>query len=125
MLHLDQATGDQLRESESTLAEQYQQYQQAGLNLDLTRGKPSTEQLDLSNALDGILQGNCRDTSGNDLRNYGGLDGIPAAKVLFSNMIDSQPEDILVGGNGSLTLMYLCVQFALNHGVDGPDSAWS
>ena len=71
MLHLDQATGDQLRESESTLAEQYQRYQQAGLNLDLTRGKPNTEQLDLSNALDGILQGNYRDSSGKDLRNYG------------------------------------------------------
>lgn len=125
MLHLDQATGDQLRESESTLAEQYQQYQQAGLNLDLTRGKPNKEQLDLSNALDGILQENYHDDSGNDLRNYGGLDGIPAAKALFSHMIDASPDDILIGGNGSLTLMYLCVQFALNHGVNGPDSAWS
>lgn len=125
MLHLDQATGDQLRESESILAEQYQQYQQVRLNLDLTRGKPSTEQLDLSNALDGILQGNYRDENGNDLRNYGGLDGIPAAKSLFSQMINAHPEDILVGGNGSLTLMYLCVQFALNHGVNGPDSAWA
>lgn len=124
MLHLKQATEEQLREWETTLAGQYQQYQQAGLDLDLTRGKPNPEQLDLSNSLDGILQGNYRDASGTDLRNYGGLDGIPAAKQLFAEIIDSKPENILVSGNGSLTLMYLTVQFALNHGVNGPDTAW-
>lgn len=125
MLHLEQATGDQLREWKTTLTEQYQQYQQSGLSLDLTRGKPSSEQLDLSNALDGILNANYRDAAGNDLRNYGGLDGIPEAKALFAHMIDAEPENILIGGNGSLTLMYMSVQLALNHGVHGPDTAWA
>lgn len=125
MLHLEKATGETLREWEITLAGQYQQYLKAGLNLDLTRGKPSAEQLDLSNALDGILAGNYRDTSGTDLRNYGGLDGLTAAKSLFAHMIDASPDSILVGGNGSLTLMYLCMQFALNHGVKGADTAWA
>ncbi len=124
MLQLNQATEDQLREWENTLAGQYKHYQQAGLNLDLTRGKPCTEQLDLSNALDGILAGNYRDVQGTDLRNYGGLDGIPAAKALFAEMVGASSDNILIGGNSSLTLMYTVIQFALYHGVNGAASAW-
>ncbi|MGK0499440.1 MAG: DNA-binding transcriptional MocR family regulator [Oceanicoccus sp.] len=126
MLRLDQATPEQLRELERSLSEQYQTMAQAGLNLDLTRGKPSSEQLDLSNALDGILAGNYRDSAGTDLRNYGGLDGIPAAKQLFASMIGVKPDEVLIGGNSSLTLMHFVAQTALRSGVSNdPSSAWN
>ncbi|MGK0442175.1 MAG: aspartate/methionine/tyrosine aminotransferase [Pseudohongiellaceae bacterium] len=124
-MKLDQAVPEQLRELESTLNAQYQSFQAAGLNLDLTRGKPSAEQLDLSNALDGILRGEYTDASGTDVRNYGGIDGIPQAKQLFADMIGLRPEDILVGGNGSLPLMYFSLQTALTEGLNGKDSGWS
>ncbi len=124
-MRLNQATPEQLREWESTLNEQYQSIQQAGLSLDLTRGKPSSDQLDLSNTLDGILNGNYTDSTGTDLRNYGGLDGIPEAKALFATMVGVKPEEVMIGGNGSLTLMYFSVQTALHQGVSDADSAWA
>ena len=107
-----------------TLRTQYEQWQARNVNLDLTRGKPATDQLDLSNALDGILDGDYR-AEGTDLRNYGGLDGLQAAKQLGSWLLDAPTEQILVGGNSSLTLMYHAVLHALHFGVRGPDSAWS
>ncbi|MEE8059220.1 MAG: aminotransferase class I/II-fold pyridoxal phosphate-dependent enzyme [Pseudomonadales bacterium] len=124
-MRLDQATPEQLREWESSLSAEYQSIQQASLNLDLTRGKPSAEQLALSNALDGILNGQYTDSSGTDLRNYGRLDGIPEAKALFATMMGVKPEEVMVGGNSSLTLMYFAVQTAMTHGVAGEDSAWA
>jgi DNA-binding transcriptional MocR family regulator len=124
-LRLDQATPQQLREWESTLSDQYQLVQSAGLNLDLTRGKPSAEQLELSNTLDGILDGHYSDAHGSDLRNYGGLDGIPEAKKFFASMIDVKPEEVIIGGNASLALMYFSIQTAMHHGVSDAASAWS
>ncbi|ARN74704.1 aminotransferase class I/II-fold pyridoxal phosphate-dependent enzyme [Oceanicoccus sagamiensis] len=124
-MRLNQATPEQLREWETTLAEQYQAIQQAGLSLDLTRGKPSSDQLDLSNALDGILHGQYTDSSGTDLRNYGGLDGIPEAKTLFAGMVGVKPEEVMIGGNSSLTLMYFSLQTAMHQGVSDADSAWA
>ena len=79
----------------------------------------------MSDALDGILEGDYRDSAGSDLRNYGGLDGIPEAKVLFAEMMGVAPGEILIGGNSSLTMMYFAVLFALQQGVAGPDSAWA
>ena len=118
-MRLDQASEEQLRQWETSLNEQYRQFQQAGLNLDLTRGKPSAEQLDLSNALDGILQGEYHAADGTDVRNYGGLDGIAEAKALFAPVLGVTADEILVGGNSSLSLMHFCVQMALHFGPDG------
>jgi aspartate/methionine/tyrosine aminotransferase len=122
---LDKAEQQQLQQLEQDLAQQLEQYQSAKLKLDLTRGKPGAEQLNLSNALDGILQGEYHDASGTDLRNYGGLDGIPEAKALFAGMLGVAPEDMLVGGSSSLTLMYFSALFALHFGVAGADTAWA
>ncbi len=124
-MRLDQATPEQLRQWESSLSEQYKTIQQAGLSLDLTRGKPSAEQLTLSNPLDGILGGNYKDSKGTDVRNYGGLDGIAEAKQLFAEMIGVQTDEIMIGGNSSLTLMYFAAQTALLYGASDADSAWS
>lgn len=123
-MHLDQATPEQLRSLEDTLAAQYQAFQEADLSLDLTRGKPNADQLALSDALDGILDGHYKDSKGTDLRNYGGLSGIPEARALFSQMIGVQPDEIMIGGNSSLTLMYFTVQTCMYQDFAGEGSAW-
>lgn len=122
-VQLESASVAQLREWEASLAKDYQAFQAAGLNLDLTRGKPSADQLTLSNALDGILAGDFKDVDGTDVRNYGGLDGIVSAKALFAPVMGVGTDEIIVGGSSSLTLMYQAVQFAFDHGVAGSD-AW-
>lgn len=121
---LSSASTEQLREWEAALAREYAAIQAAGLSLDLTRGKPSAEQLSLSDAMDGILAGNYRDEDGTDVRNYGGLDGIKSAKALFAKMMEVGNDEILIGGNSSLTLMYQAQEFAMLHGVAGSE-AWS
>jgi hypothetical protein len=87
------------------LEARHQQLKARQLKLDLTRGKPATEQLDLSNALDGILGGDYRLADGSDARNYGGLRGIPEARQLGAELLGTRPELVMAGGNSSLTLM--------------------
>ena len=111
--------------AQQQVEEEYARLQALNLNLDLTRGKPSAEQLDLSDDLDGILKGHYHLDDGTDLRNYGGLDGIPAAKQLGAELLQVPVENVLVGGNSSLSLMYHYVLHALHIGVHGPGSAWS
>jgi len=123
-VYIEQATNQQLKQWESELSEQYNDFKSSGLSLDLTRGKPSADQLGLSAALDGILQGDYTANDGADTRNYGGIDGLPAMKVLAADILDVQPEDILVGGNSSLSLMYQCVLYAWLFGPNGEGSAW-
>ncbi len=106
------------------LAARLDQLQAAALSLDLTRGKPSADQLDLSNELDGILRGNYRLKDGTDARNYGGLLGIPEARALGASMLDTTADRVIAGGNSSLTLMQFVVDTALNVGLWGPGSAW-
>lgn len=113
----------ELRNLEAELSKQYEAIKQRGLNLDLTRGKPSTDQLNLSNGLLGDISAQAlADAS---LRNYGGLLGIPEARELFSQVIGVKPEETLVGGNSSLTLMYFAAHFAMHLGVNGASSAWT
>ncbi len=106
------------------LEARHQQLQARKLKLDLTRGKPATEQLDLSNDLDGILKGDYRLADGSDARNYGGLRGIPEARQLGAELLGTRAEVVMAGGNSSLTLMYQIVTTALNNGLWGPGSSW-
>lgn len=93
--------------------------------LDLTRGKPSAAQLDLSRELMTALgPDDFRDAKGNDCRNYGVPDGIPEARALFGELLDVPAEGILVGENSSLTLMHDAVSSAVLHGVPGGDGPW-
>ncbi len=124
-MQLDNASLEQLREWEGQLATQYNAILAKKLNLDLTRGKPSAEQLNLSDALDGILAGNYIAADGTDTRNYGGLDGLPEAKQLGANLLGVEAADILVGGNSSLTLMFQAMTTAYHYGFNGADSAWA
>lgn len=123
-MQLDQATVEQLREWETELAEQYQHIVAKQLNLDVTRGKPSAEQLSLSNTLDGFLEGNYQSDNNTDTRNYGGLDGIAEAKRLGADLMGVPASHILVGGNASLTLMYQTMLTAYLFGLTGRTSAW-
>ncbi|MCD9457418.1 aminotransferase class I/II-fold pyridoxal phosphate-dependent enzyme [Marinibactrum halimedae] len=109
----------------SALTTEYQAHKDKGLKLDLTRGKPSSEQLDLSDALDGILNGDYTTANGTDARNYGGIDGISELKALGAEILDVKPEQILVGGNASLALMFQAVMQAHVFGFNGPESAWN
>jgi len=124
LLHIDEMDRAALEQAHQELGSRYAVLQAAGLRLDLTRGKPNAAQLDLADVLDGILGGAFRSEDGTDLRNYGGLDGIEEAKRLFAPVLQVAPQDMLVGGNSSLTLMYQCALFGMYFGFSGPDSAW-
>ena len=103
------------------LSAAYREMEQQGLHLDLSRGKPSPEQLELSrNMLDEVNSGSVLDSvDGTDCRNYGGLDGIPEAKALLAGMVGCRPEQVIVGGNSSLTLMFDILSHAMIDGLLG------
>jgi aspartate/methionine/tyrosine aminotransferase len=122
-VQLDDLSHDALLARERELDAAYRRFQAAGLTLDLTRGKPSPTQLGLS---DGLLQldGGYQTANGTDTRNYGGLDGLAEARALGAELLGVHPDEILAGGNSSLTLMYLYLMNAWVHGPAGEDSAW-
>ena len=99
----------------------YADLQAKKLALDLTRGKPSSEQLDLSNALLSLPGGeDFRDDEGTDTRNYGGLHGLPALRAIFGELLGIPVPNLIAGNNASLELMHDTVVFSLLHG--GVDS---
>ena len=106
-MNLENATKEELQTLEQKLAEKYQKYKGAALNLDLTRGKPGTAQLELADEMEGLLKDKLILEDGNDLRNYGGLDGIPAARKLGGEMLDLPETEVICGDHSSLSLMYL------------------
>lgn len=123
-MYIDQASQEQLQQWEAEFSEAYQQFKGQGLNLDLTRGKPSPAQLDLANELDGILAGDYQTANGTDSRNYGGLDGIAEMKKLGAELLGVNSDEILVGGNSSLTLMYHAIHFACLFGTHEGATPW-
>ena len=97
------------------------------LSLDLSRGKPIGEQLDLSNELFTTLTGEHGDYIGErgfDYRNYGLLDGIPEAKALFAELLEVPAEQIFVGGNSSLNMIYDALTRLMLHGAPGVNEPW-
>lgn len=105
------------------LAARYRDFQSRGLALDMTRGKPCPEQLALSaEMLACLAPSDFKAADGTDCRNYGGLDGIPEARGLFSELLGVAPEEILIGGNSSLNLMHDAMTWAVLHGA-GPGLA--
>jgi aspartate/methionine/tyrosine aminotransferase len=99
----------------------------ARLKIDMTRGKPSAAQLDFSNALLTLPgNGDFYQSDGGDTRNYfGSMQGLPEARILFSQMLGAPPERILIGNNSSLALMHDCIVYALLKGVPGGTAPWS
>jgi len=108
-----------------TLQLHYQNFQSAGLHLDMTRGKPAPQQLDLANDLLGLPgTEDYRSADGTDCRNYGGLDGLPELKALFAEVLELQPENIIIGDNASLAMMHDALVRALLFGVPGGEKPW-
>jgi DNA-binding transcriptional MocR family regulator len=116
-----------LRDFHERVRKDYDAFCARGLKLDMTRGKPSSEQLDLSNALLRLpdnIDHQLKD--GSDARNYGGsLQGIMEARELFSEVLGAPVEQIIVGNNSSLALMHDCIVYALLKGVADGDAPWS
>ena len=114
-------TKQELMQEKEALKAQYKKYQGMGLNLNMARGKPCREQLDLSMGMMDTLNSDadlsCED--GTDCRNYGVLDGIHEAKVLIGAMMENKPENIIIYGNSSLNVMYDTVSRAYTHGIMG------
>jgi DNA-binding transcriptional MocR family regulator len=112
-------------ETSTALEQQYADLRAKNLALDLTRGKPSPAQLDLSNellSLPGV--GEYRDATGTDLRNYGGPDGLLELREIFGELLGIPVDQLLAGGNASLALMHDTIVTALLHGVSDSPGPW-
>jgi DNA-binding transcriptional MocR family regulator len=101
----------------------YQAFRARGLDLDITRGKPSVAQLDLANDILS-LPGDKYIEGGVDTRNYGGIDGLAGMKKLFAGILEVPDANVIVGGNSSLTLMYETLARGCLFGVPGGDGPW-
>ena len=116
---LTQATPEELAERLQAARADYAALQAKGLKLDLTRGKPGSDQLDLAADLLG-LPTSYQDRAGVDVRNYGGLDGLLEIREIFADLLGVEPDQVVAGGNSSLSMMYQVVSWLLLKG--GPDS---
>lgn len=120
---LDPAARDALH---AKTREAYEAFKGRGLKLDMTRGKPAPEQLDLSSAMMALPgNGDHFAEAGDDARNYGGLQGLPEARALFAPMVQAPAAQIVIGDNSSLALMHDCIAWALLKGVPGSVKPWS
>ena len=102
-------TKEELQKELVNLKKEYEKYQAMEMSLDMSRGKPCKEQLDLSMGLMDALT----------CRNYGVLGGIDEAKVLLSDMMENNPNNIIIYGNSSLNVMYDSISRSMTHGVMG------
>ncbi len=114
-------TKEELMDLRKSLKSQYREYQGKDLKLDMSRGKPCVEQLDLSMGMMDVLNSSsdltCDD--GTDCRNYGVLDGIREAKELLADMMEVNPDNLIIYGNSSLNVMYDTIARSMTHGVMG------
>lgn len=121
MNQYSQKSKEELLALKEELEAQYEKKKALNLQLDMSRGKPGTSQLNISM---GIMDTLSSDSSllasdGTDCRNYGGLDGIPEARQLMAEMMGTLPEHVIVFGNASLTIMYDAISRSYTHGVLG------
>jgi DNA-binding transcriptional MocR family regulator len=108
------------------LLERYREFQIRKITLDMTRGKPCADQLDLSaGLLDCLGRKDFKAMDGFDCRNYGGLDGLPEAKSLFAEYMGASPDELIIGGNSSLSLMHDAMTWAWVFGVGPGSPPWS
>ena len=116
-----QRTKEELQQLKKELEKQYEEAKAKNLKLDMSRGKPSAAQLDLSMGIMDVFTSESvlKTEAGLDCRNYGVLDGIPEAKKLMADMMEVTPEQVIVYGNSSLNIMYDTVSRSMTHGVCG------
>ena len=98
---------------------EYEQLKSMNLSLDMSRGKPGLDNMDLSWKMFDLVGNDSgfKNTSGIDCRNYGGLDGLSEMKNLFADILELDPEQIIVGGNSSLNMMYDTIAQGMTHGM--------
>ncbi len=105
---------EELLSEKASLEQRYNEFKARGLKLDMSRGKPCKEQLDLSVALNDVKD---YVSDGVDVRNYGMLDGIPSCKKLFAELMGVKAENVIVGPTSSLNLMYDYISQCYTHGA--------
>lgn len=119
-------TAAELAAEKQELETAYRRIQAQGLKLDMSRGKPSPEQLDLSMGMLDVLSSSdiltCE--NGTDVRNYGLFEGIPEARQLFADLMEVEPDEVFVGGNSSLNLMYDTVARNMQFGAAPGEIPW-
>lgn len=100
-------TKDELLICLNNVKSEYEALKSKGLSIDMSRGKPGADQLDISDGMMNVFEdGNFKCENGMDVRNYGILDGIPECKKLFADLLEVKPENVIVGGNSSLSMMF-------------------
>ncbi|MGN1123286.1 MAG: aminotransferase, partial [Eubacterium sp.] len=109
-------TNEELLAEKKQLKKRYDAFKARGLQLDMSRGKPGKDQLDLST---GIYDIKNYVADGTDVRNYGMLDGIPSCKKLFADLLEVDAKNVIIGPNASLTLMYDYICQCYTHGAGG------
>ena len=119
-------TNDEARKEYNALLAEYEEIKTKKLSLDMSRGKPNAEQLDLTESLLGVLSKSeqCRAKDGTDCRNYGILFGLPEARQMFAELLDIPAANIILGGNSSLNMMYDTMARAMLYGVYGSETPW-
>ncbi len=119
-------TKEELLQEKAGLEAEYEKIKASGLALDMSRGKPGADQLDLSMPMMDVLTSKSllKSEDGFDLRNYGVLDGIPEAKRLVAGMLGCKPENVMIYGNSSLNIMYDQIARAMFDGICG-NTPWS
>ncbi|MEG0614848.1 MAG: aminotransferase class I/II-fold pyridoxal phosphate-dependent enzyme [Oscillospiraceae bacterium] len=125
-MQLNKMNASELEKFRNDVQAEYDAFKSKGLNLDMSRGKPGADQLDLSMPMMDVLnsKSDMKTAAGVDTRNYGLLDGVPEAKTMFSQMLGVSEKEVIVGGNSSLNMMYDTVAKALIYGVVGGERPW-
>ncbi|MBS4981093.1 MAG: aminotransferase class I/II-fold pyridoxal phosphate-dependent enzyme [Lachnospiraceae bacterium] len=121
MLAYKDRSKEELLELRSQLEQEFQKVKAQGLQLDMSRGKPSAAQLDLAMGMMDVLtsESDLKCEEGVDCRNYGVLDGIREAKQLLADMTEVPKDNIVIFGNSSLNIMYDTIARSMTHGVMG------
>ena len=125
MTDFQQISPQELKQLKEQLQDRYHEFQSKNITLDMTRGKPCSEQLDLAMGLfDCVDDSHYAAEDGADCRNYGGLDGIAEAKAIFSELMEVEKDEIIIGGNSSLNMMHDAFMRAMVNGVTEDDPPW-
>ena len=112
---------EELEREFATVKDEYERLRALHLSLDMSRGKPGFDNMDLSEKMFDMVGNDTgfKNIDGIDCRNYGGLDGLRELKVLFAEILGLEPDQIIVGGNSSLNMMYDTIAQAMTHGLGG------
>lgn len=120
-MQYSQMSKDELRARKAELDKEFAEIKALNLKLDMSRGKPGADQLDLSMDMLKTVIGvcDCKAENGFDCRNYGVLDGLPECKALFAEMLEVSPDNVIIGGASSLNLMFDYISQCMTKGAGG------